>query len=75
MIVLHKSTNGWEGSRVLTRSEIDDQIRIFVRNIDVKLPDDVLIVAIPYQAVDVMRTLNVTIVAVDNSGVLKRVFL
>jgi len=57
------------GVCVHTRSEINNQIGVFVRYIDIKLPDDVLIVSVPSQTVDIMRTLEITVIAVDNSSI------
>lgn len=55
--------------RVHTRSEINNQIGVFVRYIDIKLPDDVLIISIPYQTIDIMRTLEIAVIAVDDSSI------
>lgn len=60
---------------LLTRSEIDDHVRVFSRNVDVEFADDILIVAVPYQTVDVMRAVEITVVPVDNSGVANRMSL
>lgn len=60
---------------ILTRREINNHLSIFLWNVDIKFPHDVLIVSIPYQGVDVMSALEVTVVSMDNSCVVNRIFL
>lgn len=60
---------------LFTWSEINNHVCIFSRNIYVEFANNILIVAVLYQTVNVMRAMEITVVSMDNGSVVNRMFL